>query len=323
MLKQRTLLQVLQKIGGTSPVSASRAAIALDILLEGIITSPWQEVAWVFSRLTGDGFPVEFVFSSADDLVRYTTEVGGPELEETQKLAIAEEKLVRLGSCKPSSEISEIFHSIQEIGPLKFGSWIGGRHGNGKDYYKLYIEVPKLESPKCNMLINMLPGDKPILPDHRFKLQMIGYEPESLRTELYFKIKEFEPWELGLLLHKAGIEARQPDLLKIIEEIYGFPIERALAGSTIGFSYSMPANGGKATFSMFKYARSVFGSDCSIRKSLLALGTRKGWDIRSYTAVSEPLDDRTGWNTWHGMIAFTVPPEGLPSMSIGLRPPEV
>lgn len=322
MLKQETLLQALQKIGATSTVSASRAALALDILLERIIASPWQEVAWAFSRLTGDGFPVEFVFSSADDSVRYTTEVGGPELEVIEKLSIAEETLVRLGSCTLSREISEIFHSIQEIGPLKFGSWVGGRHGHGKDRYKLYIEVPKVESPEFNMLIDMLPGDKPILPDHRFKLQMIGYEPESSRTELYFRIDKVEPWEIGLLLHRAGIHARQPDLLKIIEDTYGFPVEMALKGSTIGFSYSMPANGGKATFSLFKYARSVFGVDSSIRKSFLALGARKDWDLRSYTAVSEPLAERTGWDTWHGIIAFVVPPDGEPSISIGLRPPQ-
>ena len=72
--------RVLELAASGSPGATAAAAVALREALAGIRTSSWPEVAWPFSRITGDGYPVEFTFSSHDGALRYTTEVGGPEM---------------------------------------------------------------------------------------------------------------------------------------------------------------------------------------------------------------------------------------------------
>src|SRR6266487_6459796 len=66
------------------PEVAGQMSRGLVQILQWTETSKWREVAWSFSRLTGDGFPIEFTLSSLDATVRYTAEVAGPEVAEVE-----------------------------------------------------------------------------------------------------------------------------------------------------------------------------------------------------------------------------------------------
>ena len=76
------------------------------------------------------------------------------------------------------------------------------------------------------------------------------------------------------------------------------------------------------TFTLFKSARSIFGSDKSIRSHVLRLAELNGWDLRCYEALSLPVAERDGWDTMHGIISFVAHPNSQPTLSITLRPPE-
>jgi hypothetical protein len=151
---------------------------------------------------------------------------------------------------------------------------------------------------------------------------MIGYEPGQQRIECYFQVAELESWELARLLRRANLSSRHTELLELLEEITGRPAHANIPGENLGCSYSFALDGSPTVFSLFVYARSVFGGDASIRRNLLELGKRRGWNLLAYEKLSEPLVNRTGRKTRHGMLAFIVPPEGSLLLHVGIRPPE-
>jgi hypothetical protein len=315
--------RALEAVATVTPVLAARAGAALEILLEGVTGSRWQEVAWAFSRLTGDGFPIEFTCSTRDATVRYTTEVAGPEVDPRERLPLAERQLARLGARELSAALGARLRAIQGAGALLYGAWIGGRHGPDGDQYKLYVEVPRGWSDEIEDLVRPLMGEAPLLPAEIVQLRMIGYEPATERMELYFRVDRMDAWQLGLLLQRAGLAEQHAALLGLIEDAYGRSVEPVLPGSKLGLSFAYAPAGRPAALSVFALARTLCGGDDGIRRRLLALGARHGWDLRSYARLSEPLIGRTGRKTAHGMVAFFAPREGPVGLHIGLRPPEV
>jgi hypothetical protein len=318
----RTITQAITRMARWSPEPAARAGASLDLILDGVYRSSWQEVAWKFSGLTYDGFPVEFAFSAADNTIRYVAEVSGPEVDSAERLDLAERKLASLGAARLPKEVSELLHKVLLSGPLQFGAWIGGRHGPKDDRYKLYVEVPRSDSDEHEYLIRDMLGDVSILPGRRPRFQMIGYEPATSRLELYFSITGLELWEIEHLLSLVGMRSKWTEFLSLIEEAYGNRPELALSRSRIGFSFSAQRSREEIVFTLFKSARSVFGSDRSIRSHILGLAELKGWDLRCYEALSLPVAEREGWDTRHGIISFVVHPKSQPALSITLRPLE-
>lgn len=307
------------------PALAARAGQSLNLILEGVLRSSWPEVAWEFSRLTGGGFPLELTFSSSGEEIRYAAEVAGPEFPEAERLSRAAQLLMRLGTKTPSDEVMSLLEKIQAAGRLQYGAWIGGRHDHAGDRFKLYAEVPESGAPETANFIHQLLGSDPLLPRgvaDAPQLLMIGCDPESSRLELYFRIAGLEPWEVGLLMRRVNLASRQSELLSLIEETCGRPVERGLPGARLGFSFSISPNGAPAVFSIFNYAESVCGGDHSIRRRLLDLAQAKGWDFGVYESISEPIAGRSVWATYHTMMTFGVAPEGAPVLQIGLRPPE-
>ena len=321
-LDQRALVRALRLFSEEDPILTARATKTLDILLAGVYASPWKEVAWAFSRLTGDGFPVEFAFSCDDEALRYTAEIAGPEQDNAERLDCAEQLLLQLGAPPLPETTRAALHNVQKGRALEFGAWIGGRHGADGDRYKLYVEVPRAGSPEDSRLVQSLLGEKPLLPGRSLQLLMIGHEPGSSRIELYFRIGRLEPWEVELLLQRAHLASRKEELLSFLEEAHGYSAQQTLPGTNLGCSFSISTPGGPPVLSLFAYARSIFGGDMRTRQRLIELGALRGWDLRSYARLSEPLALRNDWRTLHGMVSFVVPPQGSLVLHIGLRPPE-
>ena len=321
-LKQPVLSRVFRSISERMPSQACRGAEALASILEGVYRSPWQEVAWAFSPLTGDGFPVEFAFSSQDETVRYTAEAAGPETAPILRLKTAETLMEKIGAGPLPEKQRILFGEIQEAGTpsLEYGVWIGGRHDLKNDRYKLYIEIPDPAPPAANELVCSLLGSPQPLSTRRVKLRMIGFEPHSSRMEIYFGTEYLEPWEVGAVLRRVGLHSRTSDLLDFIGEVYGRPFRETLPGAKHGFSFSLSPGGGEAAASVFMIARSLGGGDGSIRKRLLWLARRMGWGFLNYSILSKPLEKRDEWRTYHGMVAFIVSLKGPPILHIGLRP---
>jgi hypothetical protein len=321
-LGHAALTHALQVLASEAPTAAERASHSLMLLLEGVYHSHWKEIAWLFSTLTTDGFPVEFAFSSVDRSLRYVTEVVGPEADETTVLSQALQRLAQLGAPPLPPEMYSLLCNVQGSGPLRYGAWVGGRHGLHDDSYKLYAEVPETDAPEVRSLLCTLLRNASPLSTRATPFLMVGYDFSSSRTELYFKADGLEPWEVGFLLRKHGLGSREKDLLGLVEETYGRSIEQRLPTSRMGFSLSL-APDGPLVFSLFASARSLFGGDGSIRRHLLALAEKRGWNLESYARLSESLAMRTSWVTNHGVVSFVVAPHGPPMLHIGLRPPAI
>lgn len=305
------------------PEPAARVSASLDLILDGVYRSIWQEMAWKFSSLTSDGFPVEFAFSEADNTIRYVAEVSGPEIDSKERLKIAERKLTLLGEVNIQKEISELLHKVQLSGLLQFGAWIGGRHGQGGDRYKLYAEVPESNSEEHAFLIRDMLGTVNLLPRRKPRFLMIGYEPATSRLELYFCINGLEYWEIERLLSLAGMRDQWPGLLSIIEETHQYRPEFVLSHTMLGFSFTAQRDRKEIVFTLFEFARFVFGSDKSIRTKILDYAELKNWDLKCYEAISLPVAERDRCDdTKHGIISYIVKPGSQPTLGITLRPPD-
>ena len=302
--------------------AVQRAREALDALLTGVYGSAWPDVAWEFSRLTGDGFPVEFVFSTQDDDIRYTCEVAGPETAESERLGRAEHLLVEMGSVAPDPSQMDFLRAAQATGPLTWGTWVGGRHGPRDDSYKLYVECPAASGSVADRWIERLAGSRDLLQRRATALRIAAYEPARSRMEFYFKTEDLEPGEVGALLRRFGLGARQGELLDLIAQAWGRPIRDRLPVGNSGFSIAAPLAGVCHAFSLHFYARSVFGGDARIRRRLLELARKMRWNLGAYAECSAPLAQRDDARTLHGIVSFTVADGREPVLQVGLRPPE-
>ncbi len=310
------IARVLEAVAHHAPQVAQRASDALAIMLDGVLQSPWQDVAWRFSRLTGDGYPVEFTYCSHDITIRYTAEVAGPEYPEVMRLARAREVLSSLGVTSLQNSILDVMSDMQAGHDLRYGAWLSGRHSAEHDQYKLYAEVPDNSAPAA--LLN----HQHLTAHPSLHLRMIGYEVGSGRTEFYFRVHHLDDDELKHLLCQVGLADRVVEFWSFIESLSGRPIQQFFPKSNAGLSLSW--QGEAPIFTLLVSARSVFGGDARIRRGVLDLALQHGWPLAQsrYELATQPLATLTShWKTYHGLLGVTISTEGSPVLSVGLRPP--
>src|SRR5215831_3009937 len=131
--EDNALARALELLAMEDAETAGRARIGLETLLEGVYRSKWPEMAWRFSHLTNDGYPVEFTFTPpgllADEtLICYACEAAGPETPDTKRLDLALEKLSRLGAGQPAEEQVRRLRAMQGSREENFSVFTSGRH---------------------------------------------------------------------------------------------------------------------------------------------------------------------------------------------------
>jgi hypothetical protein len=295
------------------------AAEGLGFLLERVCRSPWPEVAWRSSALTGDGFPVEIAFTEAEASFRYTVEIAGPETDRRERLCLAERLLGRLGPPLPEAWSARL-RRMQGEGQLRWGAWMGGRHAVEGARFKLYAEVPEGSREAWSLVADRL-GPAPLLLRGGLAPRLVGVEPATRRSEIYFRAPRLEVWEVERLLGRAGLAERWPDLRELVERAFGRPLGETVPGRFGGFSLSSPPEGPPA-FTLFVACVVAFGGDGTTRRRLLELTGERGCRLGTYAQVSEPLATRTSPRTAHLFAGFTVAARGPAVLSVGLRPPE-
>jgi hypothetical protein len=298
---------------------ANTAARTLGTVLEGVRTSVEGERAWCSSALARDGFPLEFAFTSAGHELRYTTEVTGPEVAPGARLATAADLYRWLGGEPVPARLLERIAAVQGRGPLKYGAWLSGRHRGGESRFKLYAEIPAAAGPVLEAWEERRVGRPAVLTVREPRLVMIGCD--ARRLELYYRARGLRPGEVATLLGRVGLEGRAGELLELLELAYRRPVRRELPSVDFGWSYAF-SDHGPETFTLYTFANSLFGGDGRIRRALLGLGERLGWDLSFYEALSRPLSERRGFPTRHGLFGLAIGPVGPPAVAFGLTPPE-
>jgi hypothetical protein len=218
-------------ISAAAILDAARRAGAewIEPALEPLAQSVWSDVAWRFSRLTPDGCPVEFGFSSDDASVRATLEVAGPEIAEHDRIEAACALLARLGQPAPEAAMISRWRALQAPVTLRWGCWLGLRRDDGVVQSKLYVELPReLPAP---------------WPGARSKMQ--GYDLSTQACEHYAAL--IEPSEASLLglLAPLGGPARGR-LLEALTELAALPLPTLL--NWVGLGASVGEGGRIALF---------------------------------------------------------------------------
>jgi hypothetical protein len=262
----------------------------LQRALNRIASSPWSDVAWQFSDLNGDGFPVEFTYSSASDTLRFTAEAAGPEVPEHARLDCA---LSLLDSPPASPALLHQLRHWQQLAPLRFGAWVGGSLSRQKIYVECPPAVPSPYSPAGA------------------RLRMLGLSAGAL--EYYYRRDFLQADSIAPLLARCGLSARLHELLAAISQATGRSTSSHLFGPDSGYSVAETPAG--AVFSLFTFARSVWGTDASIRRTLLALHP-----MPAYAAASAHLAHRECYLTAHGVLAWILAPHSPVEWRISLRP---
>ena len=268
----------------------ARAVDDIATCLEPLRTSAWPDVAWRASRLTTDGFPVEFAFSNRDDRLRMTFEPAGPECDERQKLDRAIDLLARLGG--PAIPISEVgrWKALQNEAPLRWGAWFGLRQAGEHLNAKLYIEIPRG---------SLIPQEwrHPI----GFELVMLGHEPAAGRTEYYYALRDTGAAQLSQSLRHLG-HAVSKAALDALTDCTGLPLESLMRFTGVGLSRattttSIPIPGVTLFF------RGMFTTRLRLRRLLVSAAHATNRPHSSYERLIATLGDDELPD--HGVISVT------------------
>jgi|GEM_PF-792065 len=316
----------LNRMSECAPLQTRHARGALDVLLRGVRTSPWPEVAWAFSQLTPDGFPVEFTFSSEPgNTVRYALEVAGPEMPEHQRVREAFRLYQTLAGHPASRDVEQSMLEMQTDEELFYGAWFGGAHGTDSDRYKIYAEVPKsasLDKLSKDRLGRFVPCDLtqgPLLPHCRSFPVMLGFQPDTGVRELYFRSAGLAVEDLGRLLWSNGLAHRYQETLELMRATCGRP---GVTAAIQGFSLARDCAQSVKAISLFTDAYVVFGNDAHARRTLLQVARSQNWALDLYEQATRPLQDREDLVRHQGVIAWIVSDQSPIEVRIGLRPPE-
>jgi hypothetical protein len=306
------------------PAQTGEMETVLPVLL-GPLLPAGDSARWRLSPLTDGGFPFELTLSTAGDGPRYTMEVGPADTAPAERLARALAMLAELGSATADHGMLDRLDRWQAMGELRFGAWLGARHGAAGSAYKLYTEVPAEAQPDVTAYLCSRLGRPPGLPGRRQEVQLLGWYPASGDLEVYFRVYDLRPWELGALMSPVDLAAQAPAVLAIFEDVFGRPFGQRLPGRLFGYSYGVPAagSGRAATFSFFSFCEALARDDAAIRRRLRDHWQRQGVGMDYYAELSEPTAGHRGrWNH-HGLLGVTVAADATPVTHVGLRPPEV
>lgn len=306
-----------QALGAFHADEACRAVAALQIMLRAR-TGTDDPRAWSSARLTGNGFPVEFAFTTADDRLRYTVEPAGPDDGPRRRFEVAAGLLGMLSGSDLPEEPADALRWLQSRRELTYGAWLGGRHGPTDDEFKIYVEAPEADGP------DELPFDLPRphpsggIPRRR----MIAYSPTARQYEVYYHLDALESYQLPRLLAPCGLESRTEELLDYLVEAYGRSFRAGQLGKSVGVSYTARASGEARSVTLFFFAGAFWGSDARIRQEFGRLSRAMGWDDSRYQRLTAELATCQTWKTFHGIFGVTLGRGGHLSISAGVRPPE-
>ena len=313
---------LIQALAIFPEATASRAAAALSTALADRITLDSEE-AWSNSFLTGDGFPVELTFTTADTCLRWTVEPMRAALPPRRRFEEAARLLDRLDPAGLPHSTLAALQRMQQEGELSYGAWLGGRHGTEGSEYKLYAEAPE-DLPSEAVLSRLVPGlPQPRLPDRAARVRMLAYSPALAQWEVYYRIDSLQPYHLPRLFAPAGLEGSADEVLGWIAEAYGHPLRSRLPGPSVGVSYTLQLSGRVRQVTLFFFARVFWGADIRIRQRFGQWARAVGWDDIRYQQVTASLAVRQSWQTYHGILGITIAPERRLALSLGVRPVEM
>jgi len=289
----------------------SRAEHVIRAMLGARLADPSPD-AWRLSRLTGDGFPFEIAFSTADPRLRFTLEPGLAGLDPRLRLGVAIREIGGLAREPVPGSVAESLAAMQAGRSLAFGAWVGCRVGTTDRVFKLYAEVPP--DATAGWI-----GDRPIdLVDRTVVWRMVAYSPVDRAYEWYGRVPSLKPRHLTAVLAPAMLQSEAARVVEVVEEAYGHRVTGRLPGPSVGISYLN--RGGAPRVTLHFYARALWGSDARVRVGFQRMARDLGWDPSVYLETTAPIASREDWRTFHGLLSISLDQKSALSLAIGVRP---
>ena len=289
-----------------SPDVAHKARLLTRVMFAERVTSGRPD-RWDGSRLTGDGFPFELSFCTADDRLRFTVEPGRRDLEPDERFDFALAVMERCGAAVPD-HVVERCRAIQRHAVLTYGAWVGCRVSSEGHSLKLYVEMPDAQRAT-------LPTPPFALPDRPILMRMLAYSPAGY--ESYVRVPSLEPRHLPAILAPAGLAHRAAELMEVLRQAYGYRIRGRLPGPGVGISFGGTESAPRVT--VYLFARSLWGADARIRQQFVRVAGASGWNPAAYLEVTAPMAVRESWQTYHGLLGVTLDRSSM-CFAVGVRP---
>jgi hypothetical protein len=294
---KRELEKIARALGRTVPPDLAAAAAQLG-------QSAWPEMVERWSRLTPTGFPIELTISDTDSLLRWTSEIAGPEIVDAHRLDLVARRLALAGQPVPPP-LLEALQAAQRDRDLRYGAWLGGRAVNdAQSRFKLYGEIPSGVSfhhiplpPALRRVIAHAPNGA--------RLRMLGVEPERGRIEIYLRLPTLDTDDLRPLLSAAG----HAQALGALQRHLPDGTQR-LAGRRLGISLASGATE-SIEVALFVSARTLFPAAPDMLHTLVPAITHLPETLARLTLVTLSLDPQGAG------VSFAVGVTIVPARCIG------
>jgi hypothetical protein len=299
----------LRQLDEVCPAAAGRARSTLPMVLAWVDCTARPEAASRFSRLTADGFPVELSFVTGQSgSVRYAAEVAGPEVAGVDRLGLAADLLTRLGHPWPGT-IEATLRRMQWGQPLRWGAWIGVRHGLDGDSAKVYAEVPPAGAAFPDV-------PRPALP---MRLQMASYEPSTGRLELYWRLARLDYPALSEILRLGRQEAALPRMAAVLRLLAGERADgppRPLPAARFGCSVAVRDGDPRPEVALFASTIDLAGPDARARRHVDAALDHLGTTLPGYHRLAPGHHRGPPRHVMLGLAAL----RGHLALSVSVRP---
>jgi hypothetical protein len=267
------------------------------------------------SRLTATGAPLEFCFAEGASGLRYTVEYGPPGEQPERRLSDILGFLTRQRVQPPRGDVLDRIAALQRLGRLTYGAWLGVRHHDTCDRFKVYAEVPIEAAPAAERWTTEVLGKPLRLPGPAPRVNMIGLDAGSNRLEFYLASRDLLRTSVSIALLPAGLSEMAATILSVIDGMTPFASGARLPARDVGFSYAVTAGRTEVTFTLYLVARKLFGDD---RGCAGWIGGR----LPGHADLMRILPLASPGIVHHGMIGLTV---GLglvrPLLTVGVAAP--
>jgi hypothetical protein len=325
IVRRRALEQAGSVLMAAEPARAGVFRRTLDLLMQDILDHAGQEAAWTYSTLNSNGSPLEFTFSTLNDEVRYTVEVGGPDLSPVERLAKVRALLLELGAEESAfADLIVDLQSLQVGAALRWGAWLGVRHQREMTEYKVYAEVPHGGSIRAEQLVDEYLGGPPPGPIGRAPhLVAVGRSPNSERCEFYYSLpgRGLNRDQLRVIMAHVGRADRLDALWELAQEVRIGGGTDSLPEVEIGVSFSALPGNAATVCSIFAFAGDYVGGDALVRRQALRAAHQRGWSLGAYAALTAPVARRTLRCEHHNVVAFIAGPAAVLGLHVSLSPP--
>jgi hypothetical protein len=281
--KAAKAMSTLAKTADRAPDRSHHAAIrTLALAAQSVMTASPKGAADAESRMTPSGQPAELAFLWPRPDYRISLDPC-PGAAPGQRLAHCAEATLSLLSTAQAATLDRIT-GWQAIYGARFGAWLGLRLRQGRVAYKLYLDIPA-GAPWADWE-EELAGTAQVRSSRNAIATMVGLDPETGGTEVYFSAGRLHPDDICALASRIGIEAPGTVVPSLVQDLTGRSIRFALPSFDMGFSNSWAEDRTARAFTWYSTAVGLLGPDQRARSALLRVGAKRGWDMSAYSALT-------------------------------------